>query len=181
MKLQIKEIEIEKLIPYAKNSRTHSDEQVAQIAASIREFGWTNPILIDGEIGIIAGHGRLAAARKLGLKKIPVIELSHLSPTQKKALIIADNKVALNAGWDNELLALEFEELKLEGFDLELLGFNKNEIDKLFENNIDDDQIKELSDDGNRNLLLIETITETELQKLFDEMKERGFECKIMN
>lgn len=181
MKLQIKEIEIEKLIPYAKNSRTHSEEQVAQIAASIREFGWTNPILVDGEIGIIAGHGRLAAARKLGLKKIPVIELAHLSPTQKKALIIADNKLALNAGWDNDLLAVEFEELKLEGFDIELLGFDKNEIDKLFENDSDEDQIKEMSDDGNRNLLLIETITETELQKLFDEMKERGFECKIMN
>jgi len=180
-KMKIQEIEIEKLIPYARNSRTHSDEQVAQIAASIREFGWTNPILIDGESGIIAGHGRLAAARKLGLKKIPVIELKHLSETQKKALIIADNKLALNAGWDNELLALEFEELKLEGFDLELLGFDKNEIDKLFENNIDDDEIKEVSDDGNRNLLLIETISEMELQKLFDEMKERGFECKIMN
>jgi ParB-like chromosome segregation protein Spo0J len=179
-KMKIQEIEIEKLIPYARNSRTHSDEQVAQIAASIKEFGWTNPILIDGEAGIIAGHGRLAAARKLGLKKIPVIELSHLSPTQKKALIIADNKLALNAGWDNDMLALEVEDLKLEGFDLELLGFDKNEIDKLFENEIDD-EIKEVSDDGNRNLLLIETITETELQKLFDEMKERGFECKIMN
>lgn len=180
-KMKIQEIEIEKLIPYARNSRTHSDEQVAQIAASIKEFGWTNPILVDGEAGIIAGHGRLAAARKLGLKKIPVIELKHLSETQKKALIIADNKLALNAGWDNELLALEFEELKLDGFDLELLGFDKNEIDKLFENNIDNEEIKEVSDDGNRNLLLIETITETELQKLFDEMKERGFECKIMN
>lgn len=181
MKLQIKEVEIEKLIPYAKNSRTHTQEQVAQIAASIREFGWTNPILVDGEAGIIAGHGRFAAAQKLGLKKIPVIELSHLSPTQKKALIIADNKLALNAGWDNDLLAVEFEELKLEGFDIELLGFDKNELDKLFETDDDEDQIKEISDDGNRNLLLIETITETELQKLFDEMKERGFECKIMN
>ncbi len=180
-KMKIQEIEIEKLIPYARNSRIHSDEQVAQIAASIKEFGWTNPILVDGEAGIIAGHGRLAAARKLGLKKIPVIELSHLSPTQKKALIIADNKLALNAGWDNDLLSLEIEELNLEGFDIELLGFNKTEIDKLFENENDDEKIKEISDDGNRNLLLIETISEIELQKLFDEMKERGYECKIMN
>lgn len=129
--MKIQEIEIEKLIPYARNSRTHSDDQVAQIAASIKEFGWTNPILVDGEAGIIAGHGRLAAARKLGLKKIPVIELSHLSPTQKKALIIADNKLALNAGWDNQMLALEFEELELEGFDLALTGFGDDEIDAL--------------------------------------------------
>lgn len=129
--MKIQEIEIEKLIPYARNSRTHSDEQVAQIAASIKEFGWTNPILVDGEAGIIAGHGRLAAARKLGMKKIPVIELSHLSPTQKKALIIADNKLALNAGWDNEMLALEFEELEIEGFDLALTGFGEEERDAL--------------------------------------------------
>jgi DNA modification methylase len=129
--MKIQEIEIEKLIPYARNSRTHSDDQVAQIAASIKEFGWTNPILVDGEAGIIAGHGRLAAARKLGLKKIPVIELSHLSPTQKKALIIADNKLALNAGWDNEMLALEFEELELKGFDLALTGFGEDEINAL--------------------------------------------------
>lgn len=129
--MKIQEVEIEKLIPYARNSRTHSDEQVAQIAASIKEFGWTNPILVDGEAGIIAGHGRLAAARKLGMKKIPVIELSHLSPTQKKALIIADNKLALNAGWDNEMLALEFEELEIEGFDLALTGFGEDERDAL--------------------------------------------------
>jgi DNA modification methylase len=129
--MKIQEIEIEKLIPYARNSRTHSDEQVAQIAASIKEFGWTNPILVDGEAGIIAGHGRLAAARKLGMKKIPVIELSHLSSTQKKALIIADNKLALNAGWDNDMLALEFEELEIEGFDLALTGFGEDERDAL--------------------------------------------------
>jgi ParB-like chromosome segregation protein Spo0J len=179
--MKIQEIEIEKLIPYARNSRTHSDDQVAQIAASIKEFGWTNPILVDGEAGIIAGHGRLAAARKLGLKKIPVIELSHLSPTQKKALIIADNKLALNAGWDNDMLALEFEELNIEGFDLDLLGFDENEINKLNENENYDDEIKDVKDDGNRNLLLIETISEIELQKLFDELNERGFQCKIMN
>jgi ParB-like chromosome segregation protein Spo0J len=179
--MKIQEIEIEKLIPYARNSRTHSDDQVAQIAASIKEFGWTNPILVDGEAGIIAGHGRLAAARKLGLKKIPVIELSHLSPTQKKALIIADNKLALNAGWDNDMLALEFEELNIEGFDLDLLGFDETEINKLNENENYDDEIKEVKDDGNRNLLLIETISEIELQKLFNELNERGFQCKIMN
>lgn len=87
------------LIPFANNARTHSDAQVAQIAASIREFGWTNPILVDGENGIIAGHGRLLAARKLGMKEVPVIELAGLSNSQKRALVIADNKLALNAGW----------------------------------------------------------------------------------
>jgi len=119
------------LIPYARNSRTHSDEQIAQIAASIKEFGWTNPILIDGDKGIIAGHGRLKAAMRLGLEEIPAIELSHLTEIQKKALIIADNKLALNAGWDNELLSLELEELELEGLDLSLTGFGEEEINVL--------------------------------------------------
>src|SRR4051794_1143329 len=95
------------LIPFAKNARTHSDAQVAQIAASIRGFGWTNPILIDGDNGIIAGHGRLLAARKLGMDTVPVIELAGLSEAQKRAYIIADNKLALNAGWDDDLLGLE--------------------------------------------------------------------------
>jgi DNA modification methylase len=119
------------LTPYARNSRTHSDEQVAQIAASIKEFGWTNPILIDGDKGIIAGHGRLKAAMRLGLEEIPAIELSHLTEIQKKALIIADNKLALNAGWDSELLSLELEELELEGLNLSLTGFGEEEINAL--------------------------------------------------
>ena len=100
------------LIPYARNARTHSDEQVARIAASIKEFGWTNPILIDCESGIIAGHGRVLAARKLGLEKVPTIELSGMTDAQKRAYILADNKLALDAGWDEELLRLEFEELR---------------------------------------------------------------------
>ena len=116
------------LIPYARNPRTHSDAQVAEIAASIREFGWTNPILVDGENGIIAGHGRLLAARKLGMKTVPVIELAGLSEAQKRAYIIADNKLALNAGWDNELLALELGELQGLGFDLALTGFSEDEL-----------------------------------------------------
>lgn len=119
------------LTPYARNARTHSDEQVAQIAASIKEFGWTNPILVDGEKGLIAGHGRLAAARKLGMEEVPVIELTHLTETQKKALILADNKLALNAGWDAELLNLELEELELEGVDLDLVGFGEEERNAL--------------------------------------------------
>ena len=116
------------LIPYVNNSRTHSDEQILQIASSIKEFGFTNPILIDGENGIIAGHGRLMAAKKLGMEDVPTIELSHLSTAQKKAYILADNKLALNSGWDAALLALEFAELNELGFDLELTGFSLEEI-----------------------------------------------------
>lgn len=119
------------LIPYVNNSRKHSDEQVAQIAASIKEFGWTNPILVDGANGIIAGHGRLMAARKLGMEAVPVIELAHLSEPQRKALIIADNKLAMNAEWDNDLLMLELGELLEGGFNLDLLGFDKDELNAL--------------------------------------------------
>ena len=129
--LKISYIEIEKLIPYANNSRTHSDAQVAQIAGSIKEFGFTNPVLIDAEGGIIAGHGRVLAARKLSLDKVPTITLSGLTDIQRKAYVIADNKLALNAGWDDNLLALEFAELAELGFDLELTGFSQDEIDAL--------------------------------------------------
>src|SRR5262245_38944922 len=99
------------LIPYARNSRTHSDAQVAQIAGSIREFGFTNPILVDGENGIIAGHGRLLAARKLGMNSVPVIELAGMSETRKRAYILADNKLTLNGGWDEDMLGLELADL----------------------------------------------------------------------
>lgn len=124
---------VDSLIPYINNSRTHSDEQVAQIAASIKEFGWTNPILIDGENGIIAGHGRLMAARKLGYSEVPTIELNELTDTQKKAYIIADNKLALNADWDNELLTIELNELLADGFALEILGFDTKELADLMQ------------------------------------------------
>ena len=123
-------VALDALIPYARNARTHSDTQVAQIAASIAEFGWTNPILIDGERGLIAGHGRLLAARKLELQEVPAIELAHLTPEQKKAYILADNKLAENAGWDAELLKLELVELKAADFDMELMGFTNKELDE---------------------------------------------------
>jgi ParB-like chromosome segregation protein Spo0J len=129
--MKIEQVKVENLIPYAKNSRTHSDAQVAQIAASIKEFGWTNPILVDGDKGIIAGHGRLMAARKLGMTQVPVIELKGMTPTQKKAYIIADNQLAMNSGWDICLLSVELEELQNEEFDLSLLGFDEKELNKL--------------------------------------------------
>lgn len=127
----IKNMPTADLIPYARNSRTHSDEQVAQIAASIREFGFLNPIIIDGDNGIIAGHGRVLAAQKLGLESLPCVEASHLTDAQRRAYVIADNKLALNAGWDDEMLRVEFADLAEAGFDLELTGFSLDEIDGL--------------------------------------------------
>ena len=131
--MKITQKKVDSLIPYVKNSRTHSDAQVAQIAASIKEFGWTNPILVDGDNGIIAGHGRLMAARKLGYKEVPTIELADLTETQKRAYIIADNRLALNAGWDNEMLTIELNDLLADGFALELLGFDPKELNALLE------------------------------------------------
>lgn len=128
---EIRMVAVASLIPYARNARTHSEDQVAQIAASIAEFGFTNPILTDGERGVIAGHGRLAAARKLELTEVPVIELTHLSAIQKKAYILADNRIAANAGWDDELLGVELAELQDAGFDLELMGFGDEELERL--------------------------------------------------
>lgn len=125
---EYKTVKVANLVPYARNSRTHSAEQVAQIAASIREFGFTNPLLIDEQGGIIAGHGRLLAAQKLGFDEVPAITLQGLSDAQKKAYVIADNKLALNAGWDDEMLRVEFMELQEMGFDLELTGFSLDEI-----------------------------------------------------
>lgn len=116
------------LVPYARNSRTHSDAQVAKIAASIREFGFLNPIIIDADNGIIAGHGRVMAAQKLGLANVPVIEASHLTEAQRRAYVLADNRLALDAGWDNDLLKIELQDLQAEGFDLSLTGFNVDEI-----------------------------------------------------
>ena len=119
---------IERLVPYARNARTHSDEQVAQIAASIREWGWTTPVLVDEEGGIIAGHGRTLAAQRLQMAEVPVMVAKGWSDAKKRAYILADNQLAMNAGWDNELLHLELSELKELDFDLELIGFSADEI-----------------------------------------------------
>lgn len=131
LNLQIEYRKTADLIPYAKNARTHSEAQVAQIAASIKEFGFNNPVAIDADNMILCGHGRLLAAQKLNLEEVPTVCLSHLSETQKKAYILADNKMALNADWDNEMLKLELEELKLDDFDLSLTGFDEDELKEL--------------------------------------------------
>jgi len=147
----IKKVKTVDLIPYARNSRTHSDEQVNQIASSIKEFGFLNPIIIDGENGIIAGHGRVMAANKLKIKELPCVDASHLSETQRRAYVIADNKLALNSGWDIDMLRVEFDELQEAGFDLELTGFSMDEIadlqiEELTEGLTDEDETPECPD-----------------------------------
>lgn len=127
----IEQLPVDELVPYARNSRTHSPDQVAQIAASIREFGFTNPVLVDEAGTIIAGHGRVMASRELGLSTVPCIRLSHLSPSQRRAYVIADNKLALNAGWDEAMLAAELQALQDDGFSVLLTGFGDDEIGQL--------------------------------------------------
>jgi DNA modification methylase len=129
--LRIEMRPVEALIPYARNAKRHSDTQVAQIAASIREFGWGAPILVDGQNNVIAGHGRLLAARKLGMTEVPVVPMDHLTDTQRRALILADNKIGENAAWDEDLLGLELAELNAAGFNLALAGFTPEEWDAL--------------------------------------------------
>jgi ParB-like chromosome segregation protein Spo0J len=131
--LTIKQVLTDSLKGYEKNARTHSLEQIRQLADSISQFGFVNPILVDGSAGVIAGHGRLAAAKSLKLPTVPVIELSHLSPAQKRALILADNKLALNAGWDAELLQAEIAALADEDFDLTSIGFSEDELEAILE------------------------------------------------
>jgi DNA modification methylase len=128
---QVEEVSVEKLVPYARNARSHSDGQIAQIAASIREFGFVNPVLIDGDHGIIAGHGRVLAARKLGLETVPCLRVEHLTEAQRRAYILADNKLALNAGWDDEMLRVELDDLRGLGVDLGLVGFDDAELSAL--------------------------------------------------
>jgi DNA modification methylase len=129
--LQVVTWPVEKLIPFARNARTHSAEQVAQIAASIAEFGWTSPILTGSDGIIIAGHARLLAARKLGMTEVPVIVLDHLTETQRRALVLADNRLALNAGWDEQMLRVELQDLDVNGFNLDLVGFSADELETI--------------------------------------------------
>jgi DNA modification methylase len=181
--MQIKEVAVDKLIPYAKNSRTHSPEQVGQIAASIKEFGFRNPILVDG-VGIIAGHGRLMAAQKLGLDKVPTIDCSDMTESQKKAYIIADNKLAMNAGWDTAMLSIEMKDLEDEGFDLALLGFDDKELNALLEPEVnegltDEDAVPDVPEEpktkvgdiyilGNHRLMCGDSTSIDDAEKLMD-------------
>lgn len=175
------------LIPYINNSRTHSEEQVNQIIASINEFGFTNPLLIDEKDNIIAGHGRLLASKKLKMEEVPCIVLSGLTEAQKKAYIIADNKMALNAGWDEELLKIELENLKELDFDLELTGFNVDELDDVFQAEeeqeiVEDDfdieppeepkaKLGDIYQLGNHRLMCGDSTSEKDVKKLMNGVK----------
>lgn len=141
---KFKLVDIDRLVPYSRNARTHSPEQILQLQASIREFGFVNPVLIDDNYNIIAGHGRIMAARAEGIKEVPCVFISHMTEAQKRAYILADNKIALNAGWDMEMLRVELEELRDLDFDLDLTGFDETEINALFEDTDD----TEVEDDG---------------------------------
>lgn len=156
--LQVVYRNVDELIPYARNSRTHTDEQVDKIVASIKDIGWTNPILVDGNSGIIAGHGRLLAAQKLGMKEVPVIELKGLTEAQKRKYIIADNRLALDAGWDEEMLKAELTWLTEHDYDVGSIGFDEDEISAILSFNIDtesggnevesdSDQVEEISEE----------------------------------
>lgn len=181
---QIKWESVDKLIPYAKNARTHSDEQVAQIAGSIKEFGFNNPILVDKDNSVIAGHGRLMAARKLGMDKVPVVELQHLTESQRKAYVLADNRIALNSGWDTSMLSLELQDLK-DDIDLSLLGFDPDELDALLnpieetEGLTDEDAVPDVPDEpktklgdiyilGNHRLMCGDSTSIDAVEKLMD-------------
>jgi len=158
--LKIELRQVASLIPYIRNAKQHSDAQVAQIAASIVEFGWGAPVIVDGKNNIVSGHGRVLAARKLGMAEVPVVPMAHLTDIQRKALILADNKIGENASWDNELLGLELAELQDAGFDLELTGFSEDEWSEL----IAGDEDKEgLTDDD-----AVPEVTESAISKLGD-------------
>lgn len=148
-KLKINYRSLKELIPYARNARTHSSSQIAQIASSIKEFGWTQPILLDGTNGIIAGHGRFEAAFLLGIQEVPTIDLAYLTESQKRAYIIADNKIALNSSWDEQILALEISDLRDAAFNIESLGFDPSEFKETDINYsvLDEDEIDAQLDD----------------------------------
>jgi len=178
--LQIEYKKVNGIIPYVNNSRTHSDEQVTQVASSIKEFGFTNPILIDEQGGIIAGHGRLIAARKLGMEEVPTIVLGGLSEAQRKAYVIADNKLALNSAWDEELLKIEMESLSELEFDLEILGFDDSTLEALLDLDAEEDAaVKDLSESVGEGFELIITCdSEQALESAYQKANDMGWLCR---
>jgi DNA modification methylase len=184
---KIEWMSVETLIPYAKNARTHSDEQVAQIAGSIKEFGFNNPVLVDKDNSVIAGHGRIMAARKLGMDKVPVVQLGHMTEAQRKAYVLADNRIALNSGWDTGMLSLELQDLK-DDIDLSLLGFDPDELDALLnpieetEGLTDEDAVPDVPDEpktklgdiyilGNHRLMCGDSTSIDAVEKLLEGQK----------
>ena len=178
--MQIEQLKVGDLIPYVNNSRTHSNEQVMQVASSIKEFGFTNPILIDDDGGIIAGHGRLMAAKKLGLVEVPCIRLGHLSEAQRKAYVIADNKLALNSEWDNDLLKIELMQLDSIDFDLNLTGFDLSELANIFDPVTEEIELKEQTYSETFNII-IECENEHNQESIYNELQEKGYKCQVQS
>lgn len=173
MARQIEVWPIDRLVPYQKNSRTHSQLQVQQIARSIQRFGFTNPILVDSEDGILAGHGRLAAARDLGLREVPVIVLDHLSQAERRAYLIADNQLALNAGWDTAVLQQEIAALSLADFELDVLGFDLDELNSIIDGDFGtEEQEKEAADESFDRGQPLAIILEPQEMRLWRQVKD---------
>jgi ParB-like chromosome segregation protein Spo0J len=173
-------VPVENLIPYARNSRTHSDAQVAQIAASIKEFGFTNPVLIDEADGIIAGHGRLLAARKLGMAEVPCLRLGYLSEIQKRAYVIADNKLALNSGWDDELLKLELHALAEADYDLDMTGFDADELTKIMFGELIEPEEPEEQNVSSAFEVSVSCDSEAEQERVYEMLTKRGLKCRVL-
>jgi len=169
------------LVPYENNSRTHSQQQVDQIKRSMREFGFTNPILIDEHNGIIAGHGRLQAAQELDIKLVPTITLKGLTEAQRKAYVIADNQLALNAGWDFDALNVEINNLDLLNFDLNILGFNDQELANIIDGL--EKIAPELKEESYSQIfnLVVSCSDETEQEKIYNELTAKGYKCQVQS
>lgn len=180
---QIEHLPTDTLAPYARNSRTHSPEQVAQIAASIKEFGFTNPVLIDADNTLIAGHGRVMAAQSIGLATVPAIRLAHLTSAQRRAYVIADNKLAENAGWDMATLAREIEDLSGEGYELDLLGFGADELAELLGEPTPPPAPQE-PDPGikyqEKFAIVVDCKDEPHQQTVFETLQAQGYTCKVL-
>jgi len=177
-KLKIEYNSVGSLIPYARNSRTHSDTQVMKVASSIKEFGFLNPVIVDGDNGIIAGHCRIEAAKKLGIEKVPTIEASYLTDAQRRAYIIADNRLALDSDWDDEMLRVEFDELTDVGFDVELTGFDLSEIAHQIDEpdeNLIEQQYSEVFN------IIIGCENEMEQEQIFNKLDSEGYKCRVQS
>ena len=171
---------IDRLVPYARNARTHSDAQVAQIAASIKEWGWTTPVLVDEQGGIIAGHGRALAAHKLGMQDVPVVVATGWSDTKKRAYVIADNKLALNAGWDNELLKLELHALTEADYDLSLTGFDADELtDIMFAELVEPKEPEEQAVSSTFEVS-VSCDNEAEQERVYELLTKQGLKCRVL-
>ena len=176
----IEQIATASLIPYARNARTHSEQQVQQIAGSIQEFGFCNPVLIDASNGIIAGHGRVMAAQLLKLESVPCLRLSHLTDAQKRAYVLADNRIALSSGWDEEMLANELSDLHADDFDMALLGFDADELATLLElESSEPESTSEGLDIGDVEYRVVTITTgEQDQSQLITELEGRGYKCQ---